>query len=136
MLYLHFCIYFDCKDTNKIGNKEVLCKKNRIATKKSQNIWNFQLYVVSLHRQNVSFGYPGKFPERASRIRHYPFKKSCLLSSFLFQVSLYEHLIIIFSLYKPSRYRQKLISFHYQHFAPILIRLHAEELSKKNRHVT
>ena len=74
MLYLHFCIYFDCKDTNKIGNKEVLCKKNRIATKKSQNIWNFQLYVVSLHRQNVSFGYPGKFPERASRIRHYPFK--------------------------------------------------------------
>ena len=25
MLYLHFCIYFDCKDTNKIGNKEELC---------------------------------------------------------------------------------------------------------------
>jgi hypothetical protein len=34
MLYLHFCIYFDCKDTTKIGNKEELCKKNRRATKK------------------------------------------------------------------------------------------------------
>jgi len=26
------------------------------------NIWNFQKYFVSLHRQNVSSDYPGKFP--------------------------------------------------------------------------
>ena len=101
--------------------KKNFARKIVLQQKKSQNIWNFQLNFVSLHRQNVSFGYPGKFPERARLYRHYPFKKSCLPSSFLFQVSLYEHLIIIFSLYKPSRYRQKLISFHYQHFAPILI---------------
>ena len=30
---------------------------------------------VSLQRQDGYFGYPGKFPERASRIRHYPFLK-------------------------------------------------------------
>jgi hypothetical protein len=46
--------------TNKNGNKEELSKKNRSAQKKSQNIWNFQLYFllrqaakaerVSLHR--------------------------------------------------------------------------------------
>ena len=31
---------------------------------------------VSLQRQNVCFDYPGKFPERASRIRHYPIYKA------------------------------------------------------------
>ena len=30
---------------------------------------------VSLQRQDGYFGYPGKFPERASRIRHYPILK-------------------------------------------------------------
>jgi len=30
---------------------------------------------VSLQRQDECLGYPGKFPERASRIRHYPFLK-------------------------------------------------------------
>ncbi len=48
MLYLHFCIYFDCKDTNKNGNKEELSKKKRLAIKKSKNIWNFcQLILKS-----------------------------------------------------------------------------------------
>lgn len=39
-----------------------------------QNVWNIQKYSLYLPRQKVTFGYPGKFPERASRIRHYPFK--------------------------------------------------------------
>jgi hypothetical protein len=38
-----------------------------------QIIWNLMKYFLYLQRQKVTFGYPGKFPERASRIRHYPF---------------------------------------------------------------
>ena len=37
------------------------------------NIWIFQKNSLYLPRQKVTIGYPGKFPERASRIRHYPF---------------------------------------------------------------
>ena len=40
----------------------------------SGKIWKIQILFLSLQRQNESSGYPGKFPERASRIRHYPFK--------------------------------------------------------------
>ena len=36
--------------------------------KKSPKIWNFQYYFVSLHRQNVSFGYPGRIPRRQDYI--------------------------------------------------------------------
>ena len=39
-----------------------------------QNVWNVSELFLSLQRQKFTFGYPGKFPERASRIRHYPFK--------------------------------------------------------------
>ena len=37
-------------------------------------ICKLQIKFLSLHRQWLSIDYPGKFPERASRIRHYPFK--------------------------------------------------------------
>lgn len=39
----------------------------------AQIIWIFQKNILYLPRQKVTIGYPGKFPERASRIRHYPF---------------------------------------------------------------
>ena len=39
MLYLHFCIYFDYKDTNKIGNKEKLSQKKSSCNKKSPKIF-------------------------------------------------------------------------------------------------
>ena len=38
----------------------------------AQIIWIFQKNILYLPRQKVTIGYPGKFPERASRIRHYP----------------------------------------------------------------
>lgn len=38
-----------------------------------QNVWSIQKHFLYLPRQKVTIGYPGKFPERASRIRHYPF---------------------------------------------------------------
>ena len=44
--------------------KKNLARKIVAQQKKSQNIWNFQEYFVSLHRQNVSFGYPGRIPRR------------------------------------------------------------------------
>ena len=43
---------------------------------KGDKIWNFHKKFLSLQRQNVYFDYPGKFPERASRIRHYPIYKA------------------------------------------------------------
>ena len=43
---------------------------------KGDKIWNFHKKFLSLQRQNVCFDYPGKFPERASRIRHYPIYKA------------------------------------------------------------
>ena len=43
---------------------------------KSGKFWNFHKKFLSLQRQNVYFDYPGKFPERASRIRHYPIYKA------------------------------------------------------------
>ena len=46
------------KQENKLG---IICK-----------YWD---KFVSLERQDECLGYPGKFPERASRIRHYPFLK-------------------------------------------------------------
>jgi hypothetical protein len=55
----------DGKDTNFMRNKKIslgiICK-----------YWD---KFVSLQRQDGYFGYPGKFPERASRIRHYPISK-------------------------------------------------------------
>ena len=49
---------FYAKQENKLG---IICK-----------YWD---KFVSLQRQDGYFGYPGKFPERASRIRHYPILK-------------------------------------------------------------
>ena len=37
-----------------------------------------------MQRQWLSIDYPGKFPERASRIRHYPFKDHHLVVFYLF----------------------------------------------------
>ena len=54
------------KDTKKFGINKDFCSK----------IWNLLKYFLSLQRQNISFDYPGKFPERASRIRHYPIYKA------------------------------------------------------------
>ena len=39
-------------------------KKKASKQKKSQNIWNLLKDFISLQRQNISFGYPGKFPAR------------------------------------------------------------------------
>jgi hypothetical protein len=36
-------------------------KKKASKQKKSQNIWNLLKDFISLHRQNESFDYPGKF---------------------------------------------------------------------------
>ena len=44
-------------------------KKKSIKQKKSQNTWKLFKDFISLYRQRFAFGYPGKFPERASRIR-------------------------------------------------------------------
>ena len=49
---------FYAKQENKLG---IICK--------------YRDKFVSLQRQDGYFGYPGKFPERASRIRHYPILK-------------------------------------------------------------
>ena len=45
--------------------KKNFARKIVLQQKKSQNIWNFQIYFVSLQRQNVSFGYPGRIPREA-----------------------------------------------------------------------
>jgi hypothetical protein len=37
--------------------------------KNSKNTWKLFKDFISLYRQRFAFGYPGKFPERASRIR-------------------------------------------------------------------
>ena len=85
----------------KIGNKEELSKKNRRAIKKSPKlIWNFKEYFVSLHRQNVSFGYPGRIPRRQDSIdtalgarlhRPYSILKTIPLGWFLSFIDLYKH---------------------------------------------
>ncbi len=80
----------------------------------SQNIWNFQNNFVSLHRQNVSFGYPGKFPERASRIRHYPFKTTSGWF-YLFSEVINHHLQKSLTGCYISPYRNFLLSRKYQH---------------------
>jgi hypothetical protein len=38
-------------------------------TKNSKNTWKLFKDFISLYRQRFAFGYPGNFPERASRIR-------------------------------------------------------------------
>jgi len=53
-----------------------------------------------LQRQDKCLGYPGKFPERASRTRHYPIKKQtaslgvrfCCYHGVLFSKAIHHHL--------------------------------------------
>ena len=40
-------------------------KKKASKQKKYQNIWNLLKDFISLHRQNISFGYPGRIPREA-----------------------------------------------------------------------
>ena len=49
-----------------------------------QNVWNIQNYSYLCSVKSLLFGYPGKFPERASRIRHYPFKDHHLVVFYYF----------------------------------------------------
>ena len=67
MLYLHFCIYFDCKDTNKIGNKEKLSKENRLAIKKVPKYLELIENVLLILRQagyglQITVGFMSRYP--------------------------------------------------------------------------
>jgi len=50
-------------------------KKKASKQKKSQNIWNLLKDFISLHRHNISFGYPGKFPARGKALSILPILK-------------------------------------------------------------
>ena len=51
-----------------------MAKIMQFTTKKSQNIWNLLKMFLSLHRQNICFGYPGRIPRGARLYRYCPFK--------------------------------------------------------------
>ena len=63
-------------------------------------ICKYRSKFVSLQRQDECLDYPGKFPERASRIRHYPFFKQAasfgcgfaILTNLLFTEAVHHHL--------------------------------------------
>jgi len=55
-----------CKSTKYFGIK---CPQSKKSAKSLEDKRKMPFFVMS----NIKFGYPGKFPERASRIRHYPF---------------------------------------------------------------
>jgi hypothetical protein len=71
---------------------------------KQENIFGiickYRSKFVSLQCQDECLGYPGKFPERASRIRHYPILKQtasfwvrfCYIANILFAETVHHHL--------------------------------------------
>ena len=78
LLYFHFDSSFGCKYTKDFLYKITSTKK------KSQNIRNLLKMFLSLHRQNICFGYPGRIPRGARLYRYCPFKKPPSRVVFLF----------------------------------------------------
>ena len=59
------------------------CPKHK---NKCENIWKLREFFLSLHRQNISYGYP-VIPRGASQNRHYSILKATFGWLFIFHTS-------------------------------------------------